>query len=133
MGIIKTILPDSWYGKFFRAKNRLFKQEDELETQEQLESRKRFYGQFLQPGDLCFDVGANVGNRISPVLEIGARVVAVEPQKKCYQTLERKFGDKIVIVKKGLSGEEGVKEFYISDESTISSFSKEWIDKVKEG
>jgi FkbM family methyltransferase len=95
--------------------------------------RKQFYAQFVQPGDLCFDVGANVGNRIDPILQIGAKVVAVEPQKQCYEILQRKFGDKIAIVKKGLSDEEGVKEFFISDESTISSFSKEWIDKVKEG
>jgi len=36
---------------------------------------------------LCFDVGANVGNRIEPMLQIGAKVIAIEPQKKYCETL----------------------------------------------
>lgn len=133
MGIIKTILPEGLYRKYFSIKNRLFKlAAEESETPEQLEKRKVFYSQFFSPGELCFDVGANVGNRIAPMLLAGAKVVAVEPQKQCYEVLESKFGDKISVVKKGLGDKEEVKEFFISDESTISSFSKDWIDKVKE-
>lgn len=133
MGLIKSILPDEWYGKFFRFKNSLLnKNEEEQESEETLALRKIFYSQFLKSGELCFDVGANVGNRIEPMLQIGAKVIAVEPQKKCYEILNKKFGDRITIVTKGLSDKEEVKEFYISDATTISSFSKEWIDKVKE-
>ena len=40
----------------------------------------RFYGQFLSPGDLAFDLGAHVGNRVRVFRRLGARVVAVEPQ-----------------------------------------------------
>jgi FkbM family methyltransferase len=133
MGLIKSILPEEWYGKFFRLRNSLLnKNEEEQESAEVLQARKLFYSQFLKNGELCFDVGANVGNRIEPMLQIGAKVVAVEPQKKCYETLQKKFGDSITIVTKGLSDKEEIKEFYISDSTTISSFSKEWIDKVKE-
>ena len=38
-----------------------------------------FTRQFLRPGDLYFDIGAHVGNRIRAARQIGARVVAVEP------------------------------------------------------
>jgi len=38
------------------------------------------YGQFLKPGDLAFDIGAHVGDRISSFRRLGARVVALEPQ-----------------------------------------------------
>ena len=37
----------------------------------------RFYSQFVAPGDVCFDVGANVGNRTRVFLALGATVVAV--------------------------------------------------------
>jgi FkbM family methyltransferase len=38
------------------------------------------YAHFLKPGDLAFDVGAHVGDRISSFRRLGARVVALEPQ-----------------------------------------------------
>ncbi|UZF94763.1 FkbM family methyltransferase [Bosea sp. NBC_00550] len=40
----------------------------------------RLYGTFLAPGDLAFDIGAHVGDRISSFRRLGARVVALEPQ-----------------------------------------------------
>lgn len=38
------------------------------------------YQRFLAPGDLAFDLGAHVGDRISSFRRLGARVVAIEPQ-----------------------------------------------------
>ncbi|HVL70889.1 MAG TPA: FkbM family methyltransferase [Beijerinckiaceae bacterium] len=38
------------------------------------------YGRFLRAGDLAFDVGAHVGDRIASFRRLGARVVALEPQ-----------------------------------------------------
>jgi FkbM family methyltransferase len=38
------------------------------------------YTRFLSPGDLAFDIGAHVGDRISSFRRLGARVVAAEPQ-----------------------------------------------------
>lgn len=98
---------------------------------EQNNSRKLFYGSFVNKNDLCFDVGANVGNRVRPLLDIGARIVAVEPQQKCIQVLKYKFGKEIEIIDKGLGEKESIEDFHISNESTSSSFSKEWIDSVK--
>jgi len=95
--------------------------------------RTVFYSSFIKQGDLCFDVGANVGNRIEPLLQLGARVLAVEPQKWCYDYLKYKYGNRIILITKGLGDTEGVKKFYISNESTISSFSEEWINTVKTG
>ncbi|MCX6268200.1 MAG: FkbM family methyltransferase [Bacteroidetes bacterium] len=98
---------------------------------EEIGKRKLFYGTFIKKNDLCFDVGANVGNRIIPLLELGAKVVAVEPQESCFKILKLKFGEKIEIVTKGLGERECVQNFHISDASIISSFSEEWIDSVK--
>lgn len=93
--------------------------------------RRKFYASFIKKGDLCFDVGANRGNRIEPLLQIGAKVLAVEPQKSCYDYLNRFYGNRITLITKGLSDKEEVKKFYISNESTNSSFSKEYINAVK--
>jgi FkbM family methyltransferase len=38
------------------------------------------YAHFLKAGDLAFDIGAHVGDRISSFRRLGARVVALEPQ-----------------------------------------------------
>lgn len=105
---------------------------DKAENARILEQRTNFYRQFVKEGDVCFDVGANVGNRVQPLLNIGAKVVAVEPQESCYTILKEKFGNTISIVTKGLGAQEDKQTLYIANASTISSFSKDWIDSVKD-
>lgn len=41
------------------------------------------YARFVQPGDLAFDIGSHVGDRIGTFRRLGARVVALEPQPLC--------------------------------------------------
>ncbi|GBL05459.1 FkbM family methyltransferase [Glaciecola sp. KUL10] len=53
--------------------------------------KKRFYAELLNPNDLCFDVGAHLGDRCQTWLSLGARVVAVEPQPAFAEYLERKY------------------------------------------
>jgi FkbM family methyltransferase len=95
------------------------------------QTRKTFYESFICRGDLCFDVGANIGNRTGVFLKIGAKVVAVEPQKSCYRFLKYKYGKKIDIVTKGLGESNCIKNFHIAHTNTLSSFSDEWINRVK--
>ena len=38
----------------------------------------RLYGTLVERGDLVFDVGAHVGDRIAAFRRLGARVIAVE-------------------------------------------------------
>jgi len=52
---------------------------------------KRLYSQFITRGDIAFDVGANRGSRVPVFRELGATVVAVEPQQNCIDILRRKF------------------------------------------
>lgn len=88
------------------------------------------YQKWVKPGSLVFDIGANVGNRIDIFLELGARVVAVEPQQECVRALREKFDTKINVENIGLSNAEGELDLHIADESTISSFSEEFIAKT---
>jgi len=59
----------------------------------------RLYGQFVRRGDLVFDVGAHVGDRIAAFRRLGARVVAVEPQPALVKTLRLLYArDRAVVI-----------------------------------
>jgi FkbM family methyltransferase len=52
----------------------------------------RLHGRFVQQGDLVFDIGAHVGDRVASFRRLGARVVAVEPQPALVKTLRLLYG-----------------------------------------
>ncbi|QXM25700.1 FkbM family methyltransferase [Elioraea tepida] len=51
-----------------------------------------WYRRFLAPGELAFDIGAHVGDRVAAFRRLGARVVAVEPQPGPMRVLRLMFG-----------------------------------------
>jgi len=91
-----------------------------------------FYCAFINAGDVVFDVGANRGNRTEVFRRIGARIVAVEPQSSCLRALSKKYHgvDTVTIVPKALGAKTGKAEMRVSNASTISSLSSEWIERV---
>jgi FkbM family methyltransferase len=59
----------------------------------------RLYGAFVKSGDLVFDVGAHVGDRVAAFRRLGARVVAVEPQPAILKVLRLLYGrDRTVVI-----------------------------------
>ncbi len=96
-------------------------------------SMVRFYRAFMGPGDLCFDVGANRGNRTAVFRELDCRVVAIEPQVACQSVLKNRFGHdrKVAIVPVALGGRKGEGRLLESDADTISSMSPGWIESVR--
>lgn len=101
------------------------------ESRNLFEDRKRFYSSFLKPGDLVFDVGANLGNRIEVFLALNAKVIAFEPQMYCYLFLKLKYKRAITLVNAAMGAAKGKLTMYINPgSSTISSLSQEWISKV---
>lgn len=59
----------------------------------------RLYRQFVTPGDLVFDIGAHVGDRIGAFRHLGARVVAAEPQPALLTVLRLLYGrDRAVVI-----------------------------------
>jgi FkbM family methyltransferase len=115
-----------------KIKKKFLPTQYDKEQRELYKARLHFYSQFIKKGDVCFDVGANVGDRTALFLELGAKVVAVEPQESCCKILEKRFGNKITLIKKGVGSKAEMKDFYISNQhSQVSSFSKDWIDDVK--
>ena len=105
--------------------------ENKIVTALQKPKQKELYSQFVKEGSLCFDVGANVGNRTAIFLELGAKVVMVEPQKECYTALEKRFPN-LPLIKKGLGEKESTEKLYVSGVSLISSFSKSHVDQMQE-
>ncbi|WP_043335834.1 FkbM family methyltransferase [Belnapia moabensis] len=51
-----------------------------------------FHRRFLGPGELGFDIGAHVGDRVASFRRLGARAVAVEPQPRLARLLRLLFG-----------------------------------------
>ena len=93
----------------------------------------RFYSGFIKKGDLCFDIGANLGSRTDTMLKLGARVVAVEPQESCMEKLEKKYkgNNRVYLVRKAVSDGDGKEKLLVSDTHTISSMSEDWISSLK--
>ena len=90
----------------------------------------RLYGQFVRPGDLVFDVGAHVGDRIAAFCRLGARVVAVEPQPALVTTLKLIYGrDGAVAIEPVAVGRSaGVVELKLNiDNPTVSTASEAFI------
>ena len=96
--------------------------------------RQAFYGQFVRAGDLVFDVGANEGNRTETFLALGARVVAVDPQAECVQTLRRRFGTNsaFAIEPVALGANEGTVTLHLTTVPTIATVSPEFIAATHE-
>jgi len=92
-----------------------------------------FYSQFIKSGDLVFDIGANVGYKCDLFLELGAKVIAVEPQESCWRVLKRRFRDDDVIVEAvALADKEEVRTLFVDRSPTLATMSKTWIDSMKE-
>ena len=53
--------------------------------------RSRFYRSIIGSNNLCFDIGANIGTRTALFLELGARVIAVEPNPACVARLDKNY------------------------------------------
>ncbi len=59
----------------------------------------RLYARFVKAGDLVFDIGAHVGDRVASFRRLGARVIALEPQPLLYRALRLMYaGDPDVVL-----------------------------------
>jgi FkbM family methyltransferase len=92
-----------------------------------------FYSNYINRGDLCFDIGANVGNRTETFLQIGARVVSIEPVAETFQILQNKFGKQknATLLQLGIGSSAGVKDINISDISEVCTYSESFIEQYK--
>lgn len=93
----------------------------------------RFYGQFVRPGDLCFDIGAHVGNRSLAFARLGARVVAVEPQPDFARFLRHLLARRrgVVLEEVAIAAAPGTVELHLSPATpTVTTASAAFIEGV---
>ena len=101
----------------------------------QLRRMTAFYARLLNPGDLCFDIGAHVGNRIHVWSRLGAAIVAVEPQPACMRLLRNLYGRaaNVELVEEAVGAASGKMSLHISPSNpTVSTLSSQWIDAVRQ-
>jgi FkbM family methyltransferase len=95
---------------------------------------RRFYSQFVQPGALCFDIGAHAGNRVRCWRRLGARVVAVEPQPDFVRLLRWLYGSDggVEIVAQAVGRSEGSALLLVSERTpTVTTLSRAFVEQVQ--
>lgn len=94
---------------------------------------RRFYRRFVPAGGLAFDVGAHAGNRTSAFRELGARVVALEPQPDFVCLLQRRFGGdaQVVLLPQALGSAPGQARLMASPRTpTVATLSTEFVRRA---
>src|SRR6476660_3901674 len=87
----------------------------------------RLYAGYVKSGDLVFDVGSHVGDRIAAFRRLGARVVACEPNPALLPTLRRLYGgdDTVALEPVAVGAKAGEIELSINvDNPTVSTASR---------
>jgi FkbM family methyltransferase len=95
---------------------------------------RHFYAQFVEPGALCFDVGAHAGNRVRCWRQLGGRVIAIEPQPDFVRVLRWLYGRdaSVEIVPLAVGRSAGSAELLISERTpTVTTLSREWVAGVQ--
>jgi FkbM family methyltransferase len=114
-GIARSLI--TYYGPFWRRRR-----------------MEAFYRQFLRGGDLAFDIGAHVGNRVRIFRRIGARIIAVEPQPDFAALLRRLYGrdPEVTIEASGVAAGSGEGRLHLSSRTpTVSTFADSWMNDVQ--
>ncbi len=89
-----------------------------------------FYARFVKAGDLVFDIGAHVGDRVGSFRRLGARVVAVEPQPLCSRALREIYADDqdVIVVEAVCGASEGGATLYVNSQNpTVSTASADFV------
>ena len=88
------------------------------------------YREFLSPGDLAFDIGSHVGDRISSFRRLGARVVALEPQPLAYRALRLIHGrdPHVTLLQAACSDRAGTLRLHVNSANpTVSTASADFV------
>jgi FkbM family methyltransferase len=92
------------------------------------------YARFVAPGDLVFDIGSHVGDRVGSFRRLGARVVALEPQAPLIRVLRWIYGrDRdVTLVHAAAARSSGTVQLNLNpDNPTIATASRDFIGAAK--
>ena len=91
---------------------------------------KKFYSKLIREGDLCFDIGANLGAKSKLFLLLGARVVAFEPQTACKEALHqiRTKNPNFEFYPFAVGEKNEQKELHLANHVEVATLSADFID-----
>jgi FkbM family methyltransferase len=93
------------------------------------------YRRFVKRGDLAFDIGAHAGDRVASFRRLGAKVVAVEPQRTFAFVIGMLFGrdTKVVVERLAVGRNTGdVRLMINTDNPTITTASNAFIHAAQD-
>ena len=94
----------------------------------------RLYRRFVNPGDLVFDIGAHVGDRVAAFRRLGARVVAIEPQPAFGKVLKLLYGrtSDVTVEPTAIGRDSGTIEMMINAANpTVSTASRNFVNAAR--
>lgn len=95
----------------------------------------RLYAGFVRRGDLVFDIGAHVGDRVASFRRLGARVVAVEPQPALVKVLKLFYGRRAGVAIEAVAVGRGIgstRMMINADNPTVSTASPAFISAARD-
>ena len=90
----------------------------------------RLYSDFVRQGDLVFDIGSHVGDRIGSFRRLGCRVVAVEPQPRLVRILRSFYGRDldVAIEPMAIAAASGSIELFVNlDNASLTTASSDFV------
>lgn len=94
------------------------------------------YARFVRHGDLVFDIGAHVGDRIAAFRSLGCRVIAVEPQPRVFRLLRLLYSrdTEVTLVQAAIAEARGTIRLHINSANpTVSTASEAFIAAAQTG
>jgi len=78
---------------------------------------KKFYSELVEPGDICYDIGAGMGQRTEAWLALGAQVVCIEPQSDRMIRIEKRFvgNNNLHPIRKALGDEKRMSIMHVNE------------------
>ncbi|MEY2833594.1 MAG: hypothetical protein RLZZ574_2853 [Cyanobacteriota bacterium] len=95
-----------------------------------------FFSKLLDSESLCFDVGANIGEKTEILLKTGARVVAFEPQPDCVREIKARcnhYHSKLHTVESAIGAEPGQVTIYLYERNAHASLYQNWEGSIVQG
>jgi FkbM family methyltransferase len=85
--------------------------------------QRALFSDLVRPGDLVFDVGANIGEFAAAFRDLGAQVVAIEPQPRLQEHLRRRFrsDSRVTVVATAISDHPGEATLHLTTADALAT------------
>jgi FkbM family methyltransferase len=133
IGLYERLKCSTLYALYCSLANRKLIQEQRQEL--------HFYRSVLpgiKPGDIIFDIGANVGHKTQLFLKLGCHVIAVEPDETNQNLLHQSFHifrlkkKPVTIVGKAVSDRVGTQSLWVEEAgSALNTLSTKWVKSLQ--